>query len=225
MLRVAVGPVLLGCVMATGAGCGSNVSAALASRQPGAPHCSAAVAGCGSNGSGALASLQPGVPHCSAAETAAARLKQSEQQNPAVSAPSPSGTANPPPVPTTGSPPPTSTPMPTAIPTVVAAATLKLEPAELSRDPSAQYVIRVGTVIDVELPDVTAPFCWSIPTSSAASVLEVAVQGDDLGGGAHARFRAIAPGVATIATTNACYTFPPCGAPVALTEAVVTVRA
>ena len=199
MLRVAVGPVLLGCVMATAAGCGSN-------------------------GSGALVT-PAGTPHCSAAETAAARLQQSEQQNPAVSQPPPSGSALPPPVPTTGSPPPTPTPMPTAIPTVVTAATLKLEPAELSRYPSAQYVIRVGTVVDVELPDESAPFCWSIPASSAATVLEVVDQGDDLGGGAHARFRAIAPGVVTIATTNACYTFPPCGAPISLTEAVVTVRA
>jgi len=115
--------------------------------------------------------------------------------------------------------------MPTAIPTVVTATVLKLGPAELSRYPSAQYVIRVGTVVDVQLPDESAPFCWSIPTSSAASVLEVVDQGDDLFGGAHARFRAIAPGVVTIATTSACYTFPPCGAPVALTEAVVTVRA
>jgi hypothetical protein len=128
-------------------------------------------------------------------------------------------------MPTTGAPPPTPTPMPTAIPTVVTAATLKLEPAELSRNPSAQYVIRVGTVVDVELPDEQAPFCWSIPTSSAASVLKLLVQGDDLQGGAHARFRAIAPGVVTVATTNACYTFPPCEAAVPLTEAVVTVRA
>jgi hypothetical protein len=115
--------------------------------------------------------------------------------------------------------------MPTAIPIVVTAATLKLEPAELSRYPSSQYVIRVGTVVDVELPDESAPFCWSIPTSSAAAVLEVVDQGDDLGGGAHARFRAIAPGVVTIATTDACYTFPPCEAGVALTQSVVTVRA
>lgn len=199
-LRVATGPVLFGCVMAT-------------------------VASCGSNGSGALASLQPGVPHCSAAETAAARLQQSEQQNPVVSQPPPSGSALPPPMPTTGSPPPTPTPMPTAIPTVVVAATLKLGAEELSRYPSAQYVIRVGTVVDVELPDEPAPFCWAVPTSSVSSVLKVVVQGDGLGGGAHARFRAIAPGVVTIATTNACYTFPACGAGVALTEAVVTVRA
>lgn len=199
MLRVAVGPVLLGCVIATTAGCGSNAS-------------------------GAIASLQPGVPHCSAAETAAALLQQSAQQNPAVSQTPPSGSALPPPMPTTGSPPPTPTPMPTAMPTVVTAATLKLEPAELSRYPPAQYVIGVGTVVDVELPDEKAPFCWSIPTSSAASVLEVVVQGGDLGGGAHARFRAIAPGVVTVATTSACYTFPPCEAAVPLTEAVVTVR-
>ena len=225
MLRVAVRPTLLGCVMATVAGCGSNGSGALASLQPGTPHCSASVASCGSNGPGALASLQPGVPHCSAAETAAARLQQYEQQNPAVSQPPPSGSALPSPAPTTGSPPPTPTPMPTAIPTVVTAETLKLDPAELSRYPSAQYVIRVGTGVDVELPDESAPFCWSIPTLSTASVLQVVDQGDDLGGGSHARFRAIAPGVVTIATTNACYTFPPCGAPVALTEAVVTVRA
>ncbi|HUZ70448.1 MAG TPA: hypothetical protein VMU65_12140, partial [Candidatus Saccharimonadales bacterium] len=88
------------------------------------------------------------------------------------------------------------------------ATTLRLGPAELSRYPSAQYVVRVGTVVDVELPDEPAPFCWSIPTSSAASVLEVVVQSDDLGGGAHVRFLAIAPGVVTVATTNACYTFP-----------------
>ena len=56
-------------------------------------------------------------------------------------------------------------------------------------------------------------------------MLEVVDQGDDLRGGAHARFRAIASGVVTIATTNACYTFPSCGAPIALTEAVVTVQA
>ena len=55
-------------------------------------------------------------------------------------------------------------------------------------------------------------------------MLQVVVQSDDVGGGAHARFRAIAPGVATIGTTNACYTFPPCEAAVATTEAVVTVR-
>lgn len=196
---MAVAPVLLGCVMA-------------------------AVAGCGSIGSAALASLRPGVPHCSAAESAAARLQQSGQQNPAVSQPSHSESAVPPPMPTTGSPPLTPTPLPTAVPIVVPAATLTLEPGELSRDPSAQYVIRVGTVIDVELPDEAAPFCWSIPASSAASVLQVVVQSDDVGGGAHARFRAIAPGVATIGTTNACYTFPPCEAAVATTEAVVTVR-
>lgn len=200
MLRVAVAPVLVGFVMATSAGCGSNAS-------------------------GAIASLQPGVPHCSAAETAAALLQQSGQQHPAVSQPPSSQSAFPPPMPTTGSPPPTPTPMPTAIPTVVTAATLKLDPAELSRYPSAQYVIGVGTVVDVDLPDEKAPFCWSIPTSSAASVLKPLVQGDDLQGGAHARFRAIAPGVVTIATTNACYTFPPCEAAVPLTEAVVTVRA
>lgn len=200
MLRVAMAPMLLGCVMATTAGCGSNAL-------------------------GATASLQPGVPHCSAAETAAALLQQSAQQNPAVSQPPPTGSVLPPPTPTTGSPPPTPTPMPTAIPTVVTAATLKLDPAELSRYPPAQYLIGVGTVVDVELPDEKAPFCWSIPTSSAASVLKLLVQGDDPQGGAHAHFRAIAPGVVTVATTNACYTFPPCEAAVALTEAVVTVRA
>ena len=199
MLRVAVAPVLLGCVMATSAGCGSKAS-------------------------GALASLQPGVPLCSAAETAAALLQQSGQQNPAVTQPPSSQSALPSPMPTTGSPPPTPTPMPTAMPTVVAAATLTLDPAELSEFPSPQYVIGVGTAVDVELPDEQAPFCWSIPTSSAASVLKLLVQGDDPQGGAYARFRAIAPGVATVATTNACYTFPPCEAAVPLTEAVVTVR-
>jgi hypothetical protein len=107
----------------------------------------------------------------------------------------------------------------------VSAATLKLEPAELSRYPSAQYVIHVGTVVDVELPDEATPFCWSIPTSSGASVLKVLVQGNDLQGGAHARFRAIASGVVTISTSNACYTFPACEAPIAMTQAVVTVRA
>ena len=201
MLRVVVASVLLGCVMAISAGCGSN-------------------------GSSAIASLQPGVPHCSAAETADARLQQYEQQHPGVSEPpSSQSAARHPPMPTTGSPPPTPTPMATAIPTIVTAATLKLGPAELSTSPSAQYVIGVGTVVDIELPDEQAPFCWSIPTSSAASVLKPLVQGDDLQGGAHARFRAIAPGVVTIATSNACYTFPPCEAAVPLTEAVVTVRA
>jgi len=199
MLRVAAGPALLGYVMAT-------------------------VAGCGSNGSGAPALRQLGVPHCLAAETAAAGLQQSEQQNPTVSWLPPSGSSLPSPAPTTGSPPPTPTPIPTALPTVVTATTLRLGPAELSRYPSAQYVVRVGTVVDVELPDEPAPFCWSIPTSSAASVLEVVVQSDDLGGGAHVRFLAIAPGVVTVATTNACYTFPVCEAPVAIARAVVTVR-
>jgi hypothetical protein len=187
--------------------------------------CAIAVAGCHSNGSGALVSLQPGVPHCSAAETAAAREQKSLQQHPAESQPVPGGTAFASPLPTTGSPPPAPTPMPTAIPTVVTATLLKLAPAELSRYPSAQYVIRIGTVVDVHLPDETPPFCWSIPASSLPSALRVVNQGDDVGGGAHARFRAIAAGVAMIATTNACYTFPPCGAPVALTQAVMTVRA
>src|SRR5450631_2807012 len=180
----------------------------------------AAASGCGSSGSRASVSLQAGVPHCAAAESAAAR----EQSGPAPSDPTGSGSPGPWPMPTSGSPPPTPTPMPTAIPTVVTAATLQLGPAELSRYPLAQYVIRVGTVVDMELPSETAPFCWSIPTSTAPTVLEVMSQGDALNGGAHARFRAVAPGVATVATTNACYTFPSCGASEALTEAVVTVR-
>lgn len=85
-------------------------------------------------------------------------------------------------------------------------------------------MVRVGTVIDVELPDESAPFCWSAPTSSDPSVLAVMSAGGDLGGGSHAQFRALAVGVATVATTNGCYTYPPCGAPMAITEAVVSVR-
>lgn len=180
----------------------------------------AAASGCGSSGSRASVSLQAGVPHCAAAESAAAR----EPPGPAPSDPTGSGSPGPSPMPTSGSRPPTPTPMATAIPTIVTAATLQLGPAELSTYPSAQYVVGIGTVVNVELPGETVPFCWSIPASTAPTVLAVMSQEDALNGGAHARFRAVAPGVATVVTTNACYTFPSCEAAEALTEAVVTVR-
>ncbi|MDQ6846401.1 MAG: hypothetical protein M3019_02275 [Candidatus Dormibacteraeota bacterium] len=107
---------------------------------------------------------------------------------------------------------------------VVTGDTLKLGPAELSSVPPAQYQITVGTRVDVELPDEQAPFCWSIPTLSVPSVLTVEEEGDDPGGGAHARFRAVTPGTVTVRTTSECYTYPPCGAAFALTEAVLIVR-
>jgi hypothetical protein len=128
-------------------------------------------------------------------------------------------------MPSVGSPPPAPTPTPTALPIVVTAPTLRLGPIELSRSPSAQYVIPVGTMVVVTLPDELAPFCWSTPTSTAPTVLEPMTHGDELGGGAQATFRAVAPGEATVETTNACYTFPSCGAASELTEAIVTVRA
>jgi hypothetical protein len=182
-----------------------------------------AATGCGSNRPAAVVPSLVG-PHCAANEAAAAHEQESQQQNPPPSQPPASASAFPAPAPTTGSPPPLPTPMPTAVPVYVAAATLHLGEAELSRYPSSQYVVRVGTVVDVELPDESAPFCWSAPTSSEPSVLAVVSAVDQFGGGAHAQFRALAAGVATVGTTNACYTFPPCGAPIAITEAVVTVR-
>lgn len=182
-----------------------------------------AATGCSSNRLAAAAPSLAG-PHCAANEAATARERKSQQQHPPIPQPTTSASAFAPPSPTTGSPPPTPTPLPTAIPVNVAGGTLTLGAAELSRYPSSQYVVRVGTVIDVELPDESAPFCWSAPTSSNPSVLAAMSAVDDLGGGAHAHFRALAVGVATVATTNGCYTFPSCGASVAITEAVVTVR-
>jgi hypothetical protein len=180
---------------------------------------------CASDPSGAAVSLEPGTPHCSAAETAAAREQQAQQQNPPASQAPASVSALLTPEPTTGSPPPTPTSLPSAVPIVVAGATLNLGPGELSEYPSAQYVVRVGTVVNVLLPDEAPPFCWSVPTTSTPSVLKVVDAGDDAAGGAHARLRAVAAGVATVASTSACYTFPPCEAPSAVSEAIVTVRA
>ena len=199
-MRLLVGPVLVTFVLAMATGCGSNPSSS-------------------------TVSLEPGTPRCSAAETAAAREQQSEQQNPPASQAPASVGAIPTPEPTTGSPPPLPTPLPTAVPIVVPGASLNLGPSELAQYPSPQYVVHVGTVVTVVLPDEASPFCWTIPTTSAPSVLKIVDAGDDLGGGAHARLRAVAAGVATVATTSDCYTFPPCEAPSAITEAVVTVRA
>lgn len=184
----------------------------------------ATAASCGSDAPGAAVSLQPGTPHCSASETAAAREQQAQPQNPTASQAPASVSALPTPEPTTGSPPPTPPSLPRAVPIVVTAATLNLGPNELSQYPSPQYVVHVRTVVNVVLPDEESPFCWSIPTTTAPSVLAVVDAGESLGGGAHARLRAIAPGVATVETTSACYTFPSCGASIAITEAVITVR-
>ena len=206
-MRFDKGPMLLAFVLAVATSCGANAPGGAVSSQP-----------------GAAIALQPGTPHCSAAETAAAREQQAQPQNPTTepTAPSAGGPATP--EPTTGSPPPAPTPLPTAIPIVVTAATLNLGPNELSQYPSPQYVVRVGAVVNIVLPDEAPPFCWSIPTTTAASVLAVVDAGDSLGGGAHARLRARSPGVATVSTTSACYTFPPCEAAIAITEAVITVR-
>jgi hypothetical protein len=207
MMRFVTGPMLLAFVLAAATSCGAYAPGAAVSLQP-----------------GAAVSLQPGTPHCSAAETAAAREQQAQPQNPTASQASASVGAQPTAEPTTGSPPPAPTPLPTAVPIVVTAATLNLGPNELSQYPSPQYVVHVGAVVNVVLPDEASPFCWSIPTTTAPSVLAVVDAGDSLGGGAHARLRASAPGVATVTTTSACYTFPPCGAPIAITQAVITVR-
>jgi hypothetical protein len=181
-------------------------------------------ASCGPIRSASQPSLPPGVPHCAAAESAAAHAQQYEQSTATESQPPVSVIAAPPPSPTTGTLPPTPSPMPTAVPIIVTAALLDLGPEQLSSFPPGQYVVRVGTLVNVRLPDESPPFCWSVPTLSTASVLSVLEAGDDLGGGAHALFRAIGPGIVTIDTTNACYTFPACGAAEAITEAVLTVR-
>ena len=163
-------------------------------------------AGCGPSRSASQPPLAPGVPHCAAAESAAAREQQYQQSNPTAPPPSVSAHAVRPPSPTSGPPPPPPSAMPTAVPTIVTEGVLDLGAAQLSRFPSAQYVIRIGTLVDIHLSDEAAPPCWSDLTLSTTSPLSVVNQGDDVGGGAHANFRAIAPGEITIATTNACYT-------------------